>query len=70
MIIAYNRPDDPPPGSGGSNEDSEGSENHGTLILDATCAPQNISFPQDINLLNDGRMQLEQLIDRICYTFA
>ena len=70
MIIAYNRPDDPPTGSGGSNEDSEGSKNHGTLILDATCAPQNISFPQDINLLNDGRMQLEQLIDRICYEFG
>lgn len=47
MIIAYNTPDDPTPG-GGSNPDTteaDTDENNGTLILDATCALQNISFP-------------------------
>ncbi len=39
------------------------------MILDATCAPQNIEFPQDINLLNEAREILERAIDDICETF-
>lgn len=41
MIIAYNTPDDSGTGSGGEPSDgsNEGSENRGTVILDATCAP-------------------------------
>jgi len=65
MVIAYNAPDDPPPTGGGDNEESE--KNSGTLILDATCAPQNISYPQDVNLLNEARENLEKMIDIICY---
>lgn len=41
---------------------SEG-ENAGTLILDATCSPSNIKYPQDFVLLNDAREKLEQMID-------
>ena len=41
-------------------------ENKGTLILDATCVPQNIAYPQDINLLNEARENLEAMIDQIC----
>ena len=41
-------------------------ENKGTLILDATCAPQNIRFPQDINLPNEARENLERMIDSLC----
>ena len=41
-------------------------ENEGTLILDATCAPQNIKYPQDIELLNESREKLEGMICRIC----
>ena len=48
MIIADNAPDDPPP-TGGGNDNEESETNSGTLILDATCAPQNISYPQDVN---------------------
>ena len=29
--------------------------NAGTLMLDATCAPQQIAYPQDFQLLNDAR---------------
>ena len=70
MIIAYNTPDDPGPGSG-SNPDADTSEtdtdeNAGTLILDATCAPQNISFPQDVNLLNEARENLEGIACDLC----
>ena len=75
MIIAYNHPDDHTPGdsSGGSKDQKEpGPEdtgNQGTLILDATCAPQYIAFPQDINLLNEARENLETIIDTICYEY-
>ncbi len=72
MIIAYNTPDDDPPAgdSGGNGEsDDTPTENKGTLILDATCAPQQIAFPQDINLLNEARGNLESLIDDMCFRF-
>lgn len=48
--------------------DDKGTENKGTLILDATCAPQNIRFPQDFSLLNECREKLEKIIGRICTT--
>lgn len=50
-------------------EHENGDQNAGTLILDATCAPQNIEYPQDVNLLNESREKLEKLIDKICYEF-
>lgn len=67
LIYEYNTPDDPPSTGGSSDGDTspEGEENQGTLILDATCAPQQISFPQDINLLNEGRENAESIIDDI-----
>lgn len=71
MIIAYNTPDDPTPGGGKPTEpeaDAE-AENTGTLILDATCAPQKISFPQDISILNEARENLENIIDDVCDRF-
>lgn len=67
MIIAYNTPDDAPPtgGSGSEERIDVPTENKGTLILDATCVPQQIAFPQDIDLLNEARENLESLIDDI-----
>ena len=38
-------------------------ENAGTAILDATCSPSNIKYPQDFELLNDAREKLEEIID-------
>ncbi len=70
MIIRYNHPDDPGPGSGeSSGKSDETGDNSGTLILDATCAPQNIAYPQDINLLNEARENLETIIDTVCYEY-
>ncbi len=56
----------PPEGGGTSNDDpvSDESENKGTLILDATCAPVNIRYPQDVSLLNEAREKLETIIYR------
>ena len=39
--------------------------NKGTLIADATCAPQNIRYPQDASLLNEARENLEEMIDEM-----
>lgn len=47
------------------NDDSNG----GTLVLDATCAPQNIAYPQDTNILNEARKDVEKIIDNICYEY-
>lgn len=59
--------DEMPTSSGGDCEGSDTQEdNKGTLILDATCAPQNIKFPQDSNLLNETREKLERIIDAVC----
>ncbi|MHC5912216.1 MAG: IS5 family transposase [Nostoc sp.] len=38
-------------------------KNRGKLILDATCAPGDISYPTDLNLLNQARKQTERIID-------
>ena len=35
----------------------------GKLISDATACPQDISYPTDLNLLNDSREKAEELID-------
>ena len=42
------------PGTGG---------NSGTMIVDATCAPSNIRYPQDVSLLNEARENTETLLD-------
>ena len=60
--------DDPPsPGDGGSGgPETPAGNNAGTLILDATCAPQNIRYPQDVSLLNEVREKMEGIIDHLC----
>lgn len=45
-----------PPGTGG---------NSGTMIVDATCAPSNIRYPQDVSLLNEARENAEKLLDAL-----
>ena len=46
---------------GGISDD----DNSGTLIVDATCAPSNIRFPQDVALLDESRENAEKLIDHL-----
>lgn len=47
-------------------ENADKPANKGTLIIDATCAPSNIRYPQDFSLLNEAREKLEAIVDRIC----
>ncbi len=61
--------DDEPkhPTGGGTSKDDPASgepERKGTLIIDATCAPVNIRYPQDVSLLNESREKLETIIYR------
>ena len=51
------------------NDDSDAhpgsSGNSGTMIVDATCAPSNIRYPQDVSLLNEARENAEKLLDAL-----
>ena len=42
-------------------------KNYGILIIDATCCPVNIRFPQDYSLLYEAHTQLDGIITRICF---
>lgn len=62
------------PPSGGDGEQKAATEqepeNRGTLMLDATCAPSNIRYPQDFSLLNEAREKLEKIIIRFCKNYG
>ena len=44
-------------------DNDSGSGNSSTMIVDATCAPSNIRYPQDVSLLNEARENAEELLD-------
>ena len=46
-----------------SDEQSPAITHYGQLIVDATACPQDISFPTDLNLLDNAREKSEELID-------
>ena len=50
--------------------DPGAAENQDTLIVDATCAPANIRYPQDISLLNEVREKLETILYRFCKAYG
>ena len=72
LDVATNQPDEGPTSNAGNpaiNEPppkEEAIANEGELIVDATACPQDISYPTDLNLLNDAREKSEQLIDILC----
>jgi len=39
--------------------------NKGKILMDATVAPQNITFPTDLKLLNASRIKSEEIIDTL-----
>lgn len=58
--------EDPPPDGGGvPPENSSEEENSGTILLDATCAPADIRYPTDLNLVNEARELTETVIDKL-----
>lgn len=46
-------------------KDNDDQNNGGTMIIDATCAPSNIKYPQDASLLNEARENAEKIIDEL-----
>ena len=44
-------------------EEIKENQNQGKLIIDATCAPADISYITDLHLLNQGRTKTEKIID-------
>ena len=47
------------------NNDDGNNKNSGTMIVDATCAPSQISYPQDVSLLDKARKCSEKIIDEL-----
>lgn len=73
MLSSRNKKDDGnnlKPPTGGMSSGNAASDNEGTLILDASCAPVNIRYPQDISLLNEAREKLETIIYRFHKTYG
>jgi IS5 family transposase len=38
----------------------------GTLTIDASCTPADITYPTDLKLLNEARESTERIIDDLC----
>jgi len=71
-IKAETRQSDSNPVSDSNTKDSDNQPNaplyvthKGRVIMDATACPQDIAYPTDLNLLNDAREKLEELIDKL-----
>ncbi len=48
-----------------NSEELQEVKHKGKLIVDATCAPSDIRYPQDLSLLNECRENTEQIIDEL-----
>jgi IS5 family transposase len=46
-------------------EPSTPPDNHGQLIVDASCTPADIRYPTDVSLLNEAREKTDELIDAL-----
>jgi IS5 family transposase len=67
LIIAANKADKKKPADKHDKEDGDGSaaSNSGQLIIDATCAPADITHPTDLKLLGKAREKSEVIIDAL-----
>jgi len=67
LIIAANKTDRKKPADKHDKEDGDGSapSNSGQLIIDATCAPADITHPTDLKLLGKARKKSEVIIDAL-----
>ena len=48
-----------------TNDSDDDDKNSGTMVVDATCAPSQITYPQDVSLLNQARECSEKIIDEL-----
>jgi IS5 family transposase len=67
-------PDDPGPNEGSQMSiddfvkpaDWPEGKNWGTLTINASCTPADITYPTDLKLLNEARESTERIIDDLC----
>jgi len=67
-------PDDPVPDTGHQLSlddfvkpvDWPEGKNWGTLMVEASCTPADITYPTDLKLLNEARESTERIIDDLC----
>ena len=50
-------------------EDFQEVRNSGQLIVDATCTPADIRYPNDMSILNEARLNAERFIDYLYDNF-
>ena len=61
-------PEDPSPSDANQSDGKSGKQpvtHQGQLLVDATCAPVDITYPTDLKLLNKAREKREQIIDEL-----
>ena len=51
-------------------EDWPEDKNWGTLTIDASCTPADITYPTDLKLLNEARESTERIIDDLCEAYS
>lgn len=64
--VPKNNAQEPDHPVGGSDDNTSEPKNSGTILMDATCCPADVAFPQDFKLLNDAREHLEHIVDELC----
>jgi len=57
--------DDDDKGHSSGEGESKKPDNKGTLIVDATCAPEDMRFPHDVTLLDEARRKTGRIIDTL-----
>lgn len=62
-MIVENAMEQIPETSVESSDNDGAPSNNGKLIVDATCAPADITYPTDLKLLNEAREKSEEIID-------
>jgi hypothetical protein len=65
-VVPKSKQDKSGDNSGIPKKPTEGAENQGKLLLDATVADQMIVFPTDLGLIACGREESERIIDVLC----
>ena len=65
-VIKEEQQDEPEGGDRSGGLDGGGSASHkGRVLFDATVCPQDIKYPNDLELISDARRKAEQLIDKL-----
>lgn len=57
--------DDEPNDDNSSQSSTNAITHKGSLLIDATVSPQNITFPTDLKILNSAREKCEEIIDKL-----